>query len=286
MIALPRSGAVLAAVLATSCGATLRTLPQGPGAPAADLAIVLEEATAACRRVSTLTAEVAISGSVNGQRVRGRVLTGLAAPSSVFLDAAAPFGASFFQYAARGAQATLLLPRDARVLTDGDPVAVLDAVAGVPLGAADLRAAMTGCTLDSTGVASRAGRQYGAEWRVAASDRSESYLHRDSSNGPWRVVAVRRSERGFGWRADYTDFEGGLPRTIRLASDDRRRFNLKLTLSQVEVDAPLEDAVFELTIPASATPISIDELRRSGPFGSPGSARSTTPPQGGERRAG
>lgn len=271
MIALPRLGVVLAAVLATSCGAALRTLPHGPGAPSADVAAVLAEATATCQRISTLTAEVAISGRVNGQRVRGRVLTGLAAPSSVFLDAAAPFGASYFMYAARGDRATLLLPRDARVLEHGHPGAVLEAVAGVPLGASDLRLTLTGCALASA-TSATAGRQHGTQWRVAIAEGGESFLHRASPSEPWRVVAVRRVEREVAWRADYSDFESGLPRTIRLVSSDPRRFDLRLSLSQVELDATLGADVFELKIPASATPISLEELRRSGPFGSPSAA--------------
>jgi hypothetical protein len=270
MIALPRLGAVvLAAVLTASCGTALRSLPQGPGTPTGDVGEALAEATATCRRISTLTAEVGISGSVNGQRVRGRVLTGVAAPASIFLDAAAPFGASYFLYTARGDRATLLLPRDARVLQHGDPAAVLEAVAGVPLDAAELRSALTGCVLTPTVVS---GRQYGGDWRVAAGENGESYLHRSSPSDRWRVVAVRRTGPGFAWRADYFDFEGGVPRTVRLVSAERRRFDLTLSLSQVEIDAPLGPEVFELKIPASAVPISIEELRRAGPFGAPGSA--------------
>lgn len=273
-LSLPRGGAprvsrgaalTLVAVLTASCGTTLASLPQGPGAPATDLPHVMAEATSACGRLKTLTAEVAISGHVNGQRVRGRVLTGLAAPASVFLDAAAPFGASFFLYASTGDRATLVLPRDARVLTHGDPGAVLDAAAGVPLTPSDLRSTLTGCVLN---LSTESGRQYGPDWRAVASANGESYFRRTSAGDPWRVVAVRRREPHVAWRADYGDFEAGLPRTIRLVSDDRRRFNLKLSLSQVEVDTPLGPEVFELKVPSSATPISLDELRRSGPFGS------------------
>ena len=50
----------------------------------------------------------------------------------------APFGQPLFIFVATGDDATLLLPRDERVLEHGRPDAVLEAVAGVPLGAADL----------------------------------------------------------------------------------------------------------------------------------------------------
>ncbi len=144
---LPRSGVVLlacAALLAASCGGKFQPLPSGPGAPAADAGAVLDEAVAACRSVTSISAELSVSGSAAGQRLRGRVLAGLAAPASVLLDAAAPFGASLFIYAARDGDATLLLPRDRRALAHGDPAAVLEAVTGVPLDAADLRRVLTG----------------------------------------------------------------------------------------------------------------------------------------------
>jgi hypothetical protein len=212
--------------------------------------------------VSTISAELAVSGSAGGQRLRGRVLAGLAAPASALLDAAAPFGASLFIYAARDGAATLLLPRDGRVLRGGDPAAVLEAVTGVPLAADDLRLTLTGCARES---AVTSGRAFGDSWRGVSLASGEAFLHRDSPNAPWRLVAAVYSGSGGGWRADYLAFEDGLPRNIRLVSGDRgRRFNLRLTLSQVDVNPPLGPDVFEPTIPDSAVPISLQELREAG----------------------
>ena len=67
--------------------------------------------------------------------MRGRLLAGLAAPASARLEAVAPFGPPVFIFVARDDEATLLLPRDRRVLEHGRPTAVLDAVAGVPMSA-------------------------------------------------------------------------------------------------------------------------------------------------------
>ena len=58
---------------------------------------------------------------------------GVAAPASARLEAVAPFGPPLFIFAATDDDATLLLPRDERVLEHGRPAEVLDAVAGVPL---------------------------------------------------------------------------------------------------------------------------------------------------------
>jgi hypothetical protein len=265
MIRLRAAGAVAAAVFSAACGAQLQKLPAGAGAPAADAAAALTEATEACSRVTSLTAELAVSGRANGQRLRGRVLAGLAAPASVYLDAVAPFGASVFIYAAANDAATLLLPRDARVLRHGDPAAVLAAVTGVPLGAADLRMTLTGCLSGTQGT----GRQFGEAWRSVTGADHQAWLHRQTRREPWRLVAVVHRPGGEAeWRADYSDFQDHLPRTVHLISADGRRFDLHLGLSQVEVNVPLGADVFEVKVPASAQPITLEELQRSGSLAS------------------
>ena len=222
------------------------------------------EAVAACRRVTSISAELSVSGSAGGQRLRGRVLAGLAAPASALLDAAAPFGASLFIYAARDGEATLLLPRDRRAIEHGDPADVLEAVTGVPLDATDLRRTLTGCAPDD---AAASGRSYGADWRVVELTNGEAFVRRQGG-ARWRLVAVvHRGDRGGGWRADYGDFAGDLPRTVRLTSaDGSRRFDLRLALSQVEINPTLGAEVFRLTVPDSMAPITIEELRQSGPM--------------------
>jgi len=244
------------------CGAPFLKLPAGPGVPASDGAALLDQATAACRRVTTISAEIAVSGSVGGRRVRGRLLAGLAAPDSLYVEAPAPFGAPLFVIGASGGDATLVLPRDRRVLEHGRPGDVLDAIAGVPLDPADLRSALTGCTTGA--VADTEARAFGSEWRVIAGDRL-SYLRRDRAVEPWRLVSVAIPGAA-GWRADYQDFVDDLPRRVRLTSNEPRRFDLKLALSQVEVNVVLDRSTFRVTIPEGTQPISIDELRASGPF--------------------
>ena len=262
-----RAGFVLAAALTVSCGGPLVKLPAGPGSPATDAADALREATMGCRAVSTFTSEMSVGGAVGGRRVRGRLLVGLAPPASVRLEAVAPFGQPLFFFISRDGETTLLLPRDNRVMEHGASRDVLDAVAGVPLGAADLRVALTGCTTVSD---SSAGQQLGADWRVVSDGPGELHLHRDPHGAPWRLVAaVHRDAGRSSWRAEYRDFENGLPRTIRLASLDAGRFDLRLTLSQVAINEPLDASAFTLRIPAGAAPITLDELRRTGPLAAP-----------------
>lgn len=254
--------ACLASLLAASCGAPLIKLPAGPGTPVSDGASLLEQATASCRRVSTLSAEIGVSGSVGGRRVRGRLLVGLAEPASLYVEAPAPFGAPAFIIGASNGDATLLLPRDRRVLEHGKPEEVLDAIAGVPLDPAALRSTLTGCDLESS--ASADVRAFGDGWRVVGGDRLR-YLRRERPFAPWQLVSVVTSGAN-GWRADYLDFVDGLPRRVRLLSGEANRFDLRLALSQVELNVELEPSTFKVSVPPGTEPITLDELRAAGPL--------------------
>jgi hypothetical protein len=265
------AAACLGSLLASACGAPMLKLPAGPGSPAGDGPAVLEEATSACRDVRTLTAEIAVSGSAGGHRLRTRLLAGIATPASARLEAVAPFGPPFFIFVAVDGDSTLLLPRDGRVLDHGRPDAVLDAIAGVPLGAAELISTLTGCP-SGPGYPAQA-RAIGSAWRVVPGGVArEIYLRRDADAGRWRLVAVVE-HRGDGraWRVEFRDFRAGLPRIIRVASVEQAGndvpFDLRLTLSQVELNTPLEAAVFQLRVPDGYAPITLEELREAGPLG-------------------
>jgi hypothetical protein len=241
------------------------TLPTGPGVPATDIVTVVAQATAACAALSTYTAELTVRGVIARQRVpRTRLLIGLAAPASAYLDALASFGESLFTYAATDDQATLLLPRDDRFLVGGDPEAVLEAVTGIPLGAAELRTTITGCMLTAAN-----GSRLGDDWRRVSHGSAEFYLRRDAPDDPWRLVSVVHDGAGpTAWRAQYQEFAGGLPTEVRLTSRDPDRFDLRLTLGGIELDRAIDSSVFQIDIPPSMTVISLEELRRSGPLGS------------------
>jgi len=280
-------GAIVAlAVVASSCASPLIKLPKLPAParaePAADATEVLEEATRSCAGVRTLTAEVAVSGRVGGERVRVHLIFGVERPASARIEATAPFGAPFFIFATAGGNATLLLPRDNRVLQRGRPERVLEAAAGVPLDADQLRAVLTGCPPDGEhGVMIAAGN----DWRVLRTMRGngsdELYFHRDKSSASWQLASALESRLDeaevagqtrwrAAWRADFRDRANGLPRSIRLASVDRagrtgEAFDLTLALSQVETNAAIDAAAFRIEVPPAARPITIEELRRARP---------------------
>jgi outer membrane lipoprotein-sorting protein len=266
-----RAAVVLALVsLLSACSPAMLKLPAGPRMPAADGASAVDQATTACRAISTITLEMSVRGSVGGQRLRGRLSAGLAKPASARLEAVASFGQPAFFFVATDANGTVYVPRDQRVAR-GRPDALLEAVAGVPLDASALRGVLTGCA----SMPNVAGVQaIGDTWRVAGDGNDEIYLRRAPQTAAWQLVStvhpstsLGASRSVAGWRADYSNFDRGLPRTIRLVSTPAGRFDLQLELSQIDLNTALGADAFQLQVPGSAEVISIDELRRSGPLG-------------------
>jgi hypothetical protein len=256
---------VVAALVASSCGTPLMRLPAGPGAPASDASEVIAEGLRACRAVSSMTADASASGSAGGRRLRARLSLGVQSPASARLEAVGPFSQPVFTLVARGETATLLLNEDNRIVDGAPTQEVLEALTGVPLDAAGLRDALTGCA--SGGATPGEGRQVGDDWRVVQVGSDSLYLNRNPRTAPWRLAAVvHRPGDSPEWRAEYRDFVDGLPRSIRFVSSDPDRFNLRLDLRDVELNPSLAAEAFEVKIPASARPITPDELRRSGPL--------------------
>jgi hypothetical protein len=255
--------ALAAAILTASCAPPALKLPSQSGASAADGADVLTRALATCRGIRTVTAEVVVSGRVNGQRIRARLQVGLAQPASAYIEAPAPFGAPVFIFAAENNDATLLLPRDRRVLEHGRPAEVLEAIAGVPLAPVGLRETLTGCVVSAD--ARTNANAPDSHWRVFPGD-DELYVHRDRDEDPWRLVAVQHHASGSVWRAEYRDFVNDLPRSIHLISTPSSRFDLRLALSNIELNVALGPETFHVQIPPGTTPLTIEELRNAGPL--------------------
>jgi hypothetical protein len=135
---------------------------------------------------------------------------------------------------------------------------------GVSMTPAELRITLTGCADEREGAGDA--RSLGNGWLVIPGSR-RLYLRRAKPTDPWRVGAViSRDSAGAEWRAEYSDFAGGLPRSIRLASAEQNRFNLTLALSQIETNVALGDEAFRVQIPPAAAPITLAELRDAGPL--------------------
>jgi hypothetical protein len=261
--------------LSMSCAPALMKLPTAGGTliSARDADEALGQAVAACSGVRSMTAEISVSGSVAGRRLRVRIIAGVVPPRQARLEALAPFGAPLFIFASTDDVATLLLPRDGRVLERASSMAVLETIAGAPLATADLDSLMTGCAPREV---KNGARRVGDTWQVMRVGSDEIYLHREAGSAPWVLAArVRRTaDLRREWREEFRDHRDGLPRAIRLSSVDLTgqvggEFDLQLALTQVEVNVPLPGEAFTVDVPRGAVSITLDELRRSGPFAQP-----------------
>src|SRR6202011_513623 len=86
---------VLVAMACVGCGPPRVTLPTGARPPRPDYSPIFSAATASCRDVRTLTADLSLSGSAGRQRLRGHVIAGFA-PGALRLEGVAPFGGPVF----------------------------------------------------------------------------------------------------------------------------------------------------------------------------------------------
>jgi hypothetical protein len=172
-----------------------------------------------------------------------------------------------------------LLPRDEpRVLRGAQPQDILGALTGVALAPADLQAILTGCVVPMG--EPTAGRQHANGWvsidlmggatlflapATAARPAPQPAGGSGSGSRTYQLRAARRD----GWEIEYPAWSGNFPQTVRLQSTQANvNVDLTASLSQIETNKDLEDAAFNVNVPPDADPITLDELRSAGPFGS------------------
>ena len=108
--------------------------------------------------------------------------------------------------------------------------------------------------------------------RVADADHAEGV----ELGGAERTAWFRKTDR---WRlvqtehhglsvefADHAGLQPGRIRIRRAAAADRAALDVGVSIGQVETNVTLGDRAFTVDVPADATPITLDELRRNGPL--------------------
>ena len=245
------------------------SLPTGAGTPFPNFQSAYDEAVAECRGANRVVAELGLSGRAGDQKLGGRIVAGFAEPASLRLEGVV-LGRTIFILVSKDDEATLLLPRDERVVRDAPPEAIVEALAGVSLTPAELRAAVAGCGLGAGTPSS--GRMFTDEWAAVEVGSELTYLRR--LDGRWRVGGATRGPL----RIVYAGFVSGLPGTIHLRSDSPTGPNAKpvaditLRVSQLEINTTIDPRAFEVSVPPSALPLSVEELRKAGPLGAKGDA--------------
>ncbi len=254
--------ACLAATLALGgCAARRFVVPTGSGAVEPALAQAYQASIASCGELRSLTADIKLSGRVDGRRVRGTLQVGLTREGGVRIEAVAPFGAPIFTIAGRADDGTLWLPRSREVVRAA-PAEILEALTGVDLPPSGLFEIVTACPSadDAVVKAERFAAQNLA--RVSLRSGAEVWWRPDAT--PLRPLGARRA----GALVEYRAFAGDRPRTVRLGATPgtggASRADLSLTLEQVETNVVLGDEAFTLAVPDGARVLTLDELRQAG----------------------
>jgi hypothetical protein len=255
-------GAIVVALstsLLAGCGAGTPRRPDGPGTTDPAAIERFQTATASCAGLKTMTAEVRLSGRAGGERLRGTLHAGLAAPGALRFEAVAPFGPPLFVLAGRNNRATLLFPRDDRVLEDVALADVLDRLTALALDADAVRQILSGCLADQA--AATGGRTWSGGWS-AVSLGADVIAYVQERNGRTLVAAADYGP----WLVDYTDHLNDRPRTVRIRSKEPGRVDLTARLDQVEINTAIADSAFSVEVPASAERLTLNDLRAIAPL--------------------
>ena len=265
-----RAASVVALLAAGACAAPRSpALPNGAGTPFPAFQAAYDEAVNECRAARTVVAELGLSGRAGGQKLRGGITAGFAEPSDVRLEGVW-LGRPIFILVARNNEATLLLPRDDRIVRGAAPEAIVEALAGVALTPAELRAAVAGCGLGAGAGTPANGRTFSEDWAAVDVGGKQTFLRR--VDGRWRVGGATRGPI----RIVYADFTAGMPATIHVRSDSSTGgsaapvADITLRVSDLEINTAIDPRAFEIKVPPSALPLSLEELRRAGPLGDKG----------------
>jgi hypothetical protein len=259
------AGRVLLAVLligSAACAPKVRLeLPAGAGTPLGDVAAAEQAARASCRRHPAVTADLRLSGRIDGERVRGTLQVGVAT-DGMRLEGLAPFGAPVFVLAARPGSAVLLLPRETAVARGTSASELLDAVVGVSLSPADLLAMVSGCGVADWQVTG--GASFGETWTRLDLDQGRTLWLRAAAGASPLLMAAEDAR----WQIEYTRVSADWPAAIRLRPSRRAATQSGQTDAVFAVDGPesmaaLPPEALQVEVPQGARELSLADLRRS-----------------------
>lgn len=257
---LARTLTSLALVVAlAACAARTPQRPQGPGSDDPAAVAAFQAATKQCPGLRTLTTEIRLSGRAGGERLRGTLHAGMAAPGALRFEAVAPFGPPVFVLAGRNNRTTLFFPRDDRVLPDVALQDVLERLTALALDADAVRLILSGCLAQDT--PPTAGRVWSGGWS-AVSLGSDITAYVQERNGTAVIVAADYGP----WLVDYGNHLNAWPRTVRIRSRTPGQVDATAQLDQVEINTALDDHAFAVDVPPSAERITLDDLKAIAPL--------------------
>lgn len=245
----------------SGCATAAFVRPAGVATPAPEATAALTRSSAACRRLQSYSGVLGLTGKLGPRRIPGLASAVLyvvvTRAGDVGLEAQVS-SQRLFRLGGTAERATLLLPADGRVVIDRADE-IVDALIGVRLGPERLFRILGGCASvgDEVGV----GERMGAALRVRTPD---AMIFLSQVADEWRPVAMDFDDL----LVDYLAWADGLPRRVLLRSRGGPDAAVALTLAvrSTDLDAPARPSAFVVNVPEGTLPMSIDDLRSSGPL--------------------
>jgi len=236
-------------------------VPTGAAVPAPEAADAWDVATRACRNARVAQAELRLSARAGSCRIPSvRIGVAFDGGRAIALVAQAG-GMAVFSLAGPAEQATLFLRDGPRALRA--PAAdIVEALVGVKLDPARLLAILSGC-LSPRPEFLRGARRDGF-LEVATAD-SVAYLEQPAG-AAWRL----RAGTFDGLQLDYARMGPTSPREIQIRSQPSATgpaISISITELDVDLNPSLPAALFNPPATTGASPISLDDLRRTCPTG-------------------
>jgi hypothetical protein len=252
----------VAVLVVAGCAARFYSPPTGPGAPFAEADAVWRDLTARCRDARVFVAEMRVEGWV-GSRDQGfapvAIPTALTRANELYLEVSPAPGRPAVQMVGRAEQATLLLPRDERVLR-APTRDIIERLTGLRWEAVDMLNALTGCVATPPGAVT--GVSYGNTAALDLGPNARMWVRRRGDT--WQLEAATRD----GLLLEYREWMGAFPSDVRVSATSADVTPLVLTfrLSQIRANIELDPRTFTLTGPDAFVPMTLEELRAVGPL--------------------
>lgn len=240
------------ALAVSSCAVHGFKPPTGAPVPAPDGVIAWQQASSTCRSATTFSAQLHVSGSAGGQRLRGTIDGAVTATDQIYMRANAPFGRTAFVLGGDAGHTTLLLPQDNRVVK-ASAAEIVSALTGLDWSPRDFLDVLSGCVI--RGDAMPEVSRIGGHLRLTTADR-EVYLSR--RRGMWQVEGGVLAGLAIG----YGDHSGEWPTDVVITSQagSSNAIAIKIGIEQVAT-SPLPDTTFVVAVPPDAVPLKLEELR-------------------------